>query len=178
MMVASLEFDLSDDELRVVARFAVESAQEVLSIFEGIRPDDDRPRAALEAAWLFANGAPRTNLQRLAAIGAHRAAKEAGNEAALYAARSAGDSAAAAYLHPLFKATQVGHILRAAACAAYAAELVTSTDASTVEAALQRAQQRATPTLIAVLHRYPPAPTGSSRVGQLMKSLDQHLRCP
>jgi hypothetical protein len=176
MTDAAPEVDLSDDELRVVARFAVRSAQEALSIFEGTRPDDDRPRAALGAAWLFANGGPRTNLQRVAAIGAHRAARDAGDEAALYAARAAGDAAAAAYLHPIVEATQVGHILRATACAAHAAELMTGADMSTAEAALQRAHRRATPTLLAVLRRYPPAPEGSNRVGQLMKSLDSRLR--
>ena len=53
---------------------------------------------------------------------AHRAAKTATGEAAQQAALAAGAAAAAAYLHPLAKSTQVGHILRAAACAARAAE--------------------------------------------------------
>lgn len=175
MMSNSSDFHLTNDQLRAVTRFAVESAQEVLTIFESIHRDDDRPRTAIEAAWLFAHGAPRTNLQRVTAIGAHRAAKEADEEAALYAARAAGDAAAAAYLHPIFKATQVGHILRATACAARSAELRAGT-ASAAENTLLRAQQRATPQLLYVLRHYPPAPTGQHRVTQLITSLDQRLR--
>ena len=61
------DFELTMDELRVVARYAVDSAEEVLSIFEQVHPDDRRPRAAVEAAWIFAGGANRTMLQRTAA---------------------------------------------------------------------------------------------------------------
>lgn len=45
------DFELTLDELRVVARYAVESAQEVLAIFEAAHPEDTRPRTAVEAAW-------------------------------------------------------------------------------------------------------------------------------
>ena len=78
------DFDLTTDELRVVARFAVQSAEEVLPLFEHADPKDHRPRAAVEAAWIFANGAARTKLQRLTALEAHRAAKEIADEAAQY----------------------------------------------------------------------------------------------
>lgn len=162
------------DELRAVARYAVESAQEVLAIFQDAHPEDARPRAAVEAAWTFANGAPRTKLQRLASMDAHRAAKAA----ASHAARAAGDAASAAYLHPLAKATQVGHILRATASAARAAELRAEDDPAVGEAVIQQARQRATPVLIDVLGRYPLAPMGKSRVAYLMKALDNSLRAP
>lgn len=46
--------ELSSRDLRVVARYAAESAQEVLSIFEERHPGDRRPRVAIEAAWTFA----------------------------------------------------------------------------------------------------------------------------
>ena len=93
-------------ELRVVARFAAESAQEALPLFEEVTADDPRPRAAIEAAWVFARGTRRTTLQGVAATAAHRAAKDAVDEAAQQAAHAAGDAAAAAYLHPLARATQ------------------------------------------------------------------------
>lgn len=173
---ASGDFALTIDELRVVARFAVESAQEVLAIFEDDTPGDARPRAAIAAAWTFVNGAPRTMLQRTAALDAHRAAKEAAGEAARHAARAAGDAASAAYLHPLAKATQVGHILRAAAGAARAAELRAGDDAAVGDGAIERARDRATPALVNVLIRYPPAPAGTSRVAHLMTTLDCALR--
>jgi hypothetical protein len=94
-----------------------------LPLFEKSHADDRRPHAAVEAAWTFVDGANRTKLQRIAALDAHRGAKDATTEAAKHAADAAGDAAAAAYRHPLAKATQVGHILSAAAHAARAAEL-------------------------------------------------------
>ncbi|QWF84481.1 putative immunity protein [Amycolatopsis sp. CA-230715] len=54
--------ELNMEELRVVARYSVESAEEVLPLFEQGHPEDRRPRAAVEAAWVFANGASRTQL--------------------------------------------------------------------------------------------------------------------
>lgn len=170
------DFPLSLDELRVVARYAVESAEPVLGLFESVHPDDRRPRAAVEAAWAFVRGAPRTRLQRDAASDAHRAASSADGDVATYAARAAGDAAAAAYLHPLRDGSQVGHILRAAACAARAAELAAGDDHDVGEAQLEQARQRATPVLIDVLRRYPPVPTGRSRLAQLMTTLDALLR--
>ncbi|QUH02198.1 exonuclease SbcC [Saccharopolyspora erythraea] len=178
MPVGPGDFELTMDELRAVARYAVESAQEVLAIFEDAHPEDPRPRAAVEAAWTFANGAPRTKLQRVASLDAHRAAKAAADEAAGHAARAAGDAASAAYLHPLAKATQVGHILRATAGAARAAELRAGGDPVVGDELIRQARQRATPVLIDVLGRYPLAPTGKSRVAHLMKALDSALRAP
>lgn len=176
MPIGPGDFGLTMDELRVVARYAVESAQEVLAIFEDAHPEDTRPRLAVEAAWTFANGAPRTKLQRVASLDAHRAAKSAADDAAGHAARAAGDAASAAYLHPLAKATQVGHILRASASSARAAELRAGDDPAVGDALIQQARQRATPVLIDVLGRYPFAPNGKSRVAQLMKALDSSLR--
>ena len=89
---------------------------------------------------------------------------------------AADDAAAAAYLHPLAKATQVGHILRAAANAARAAELKAGDDTYVGEASLENARRRATPALVDVLCRYPEAPTANGRVAQLMKMLDNSLR--
>ena len=170
------DFELTMDELRVVARFAVESAQEVLPLFEEVVPDDPRPRAAIEAAWTFAYGAARTKLQRVTALDAHRAAKDVASEAAQHAARAAGDAAAAAYLHPLAQATQVGHILRAVASAARAAELSEDSGPEVGDALIEQARRRATPVLIDVLSRYPLAPVGKSRVAHLMTTLDASLR--
>ncbi|BDM69844.1 hypothetical protein HEK616_33310 [Streptomyces nigrescens] len=172
------DFELTMDELRVVARYAAEAAQEVLAVFEDVSPSDPRPRAALDAAWEFVNGARRTNVQRVTSLDAHRAAKEASTEASRLAARAAGDAAAAAYLHPIAKAHQVGHILRAAANAARVAEINAGGDPEVGIKVIERARQRATPVLIDVLHRYPLAPSSKNRVGQLMTTLDAALRGP
>jgi hypothetical protein len=168
------DFDLTIDELRIVARFVAETADELLPVFEDANPDDPRPRAAVAAAWRFVGGAPRTRLQRVASMDAHRSAKEASTEASRLAAQAAGDAASAAYLHPIAQAHQVGHILRAAANAARISEVNADGAAETI----QRARQRATPELIDVLLRYTPAPTGKSRVAQLMTTLDAALRAP
>ena len=172
------DFELTLDELRAVARYAAESARDVLPLFEAANPEDSRPRAAIEAAMTFADGAARTNLQRVTALDAHRAAKDANADAAGYAASAAGDAAAAAYLHPLAKATQVGHILRAAANAAHAAELSAANYPHSASALIEAARSRATPTVIDVLRRYPRAPTGTTRVAHLMTALDDSLRAP
>jgi hypothetical protein len=153
-----------------------ESAQEVLPVFEDANPSDPRPRAAVDAAWEFAKGARRTKLQRVTSLDAHRAAKEAATETACLAARAAGDAAAAAYLHPIARATQVGHILRAAAAAARVAELNAGDDPDVGIKLIEQARQRATPVLVDVLGRYPLALAGKSRVAQLMTILDASLR--
>ncbi|MFM9921246.1 putative immunity protein [Lacisediminihabitans sp. H27-G8] len=178
MHIHTRDFELTLDELRAVARHAAECSQEVLPLFESANPEDPRPRAAIEAAWTFANGGARTNLQRVTALQAHRAARDGTTEAARYAAGAAGDAAAAAYLHPLAKATQVGHILRAAANAAHAAELSAGNDPLVGRALIQQARNRATPTVIDVLGRYPLAPIGKTRVAHLMTALDGLLRAP
>ncbi len=168
--------ELSAQDLRAVARYAAECAQEALAIFEERHPGDRRPREAVEAAWAFAEGAERTKLQRTSALAAHGAAQEATSEAAREAARAAGHAAAAAYLHPLAKSTQVKHILGAAAHAARAAELAAGGDPSIGAPHIEQARQRATPGLVAVLRRYPAAPSGGNRVAQLMSALDSSLR--
>jgi hypothetical protein len=170
------DFDLTTDELRVVARYVVRHAEDVLPVFERAVPDDPRPRAAIDAAWAFITGADRTTLQRVTSLDAHRAARSAPSEAARLAARSAGDAASAAYLHPIAQAGQVGHILRAAASAAHIGEMEAGGDPAIADALLERSRQRATPVLVDVLRRYPPPTSDGSRVARLMCTLDRLVR--
>ncbi|GGN09961.1 hypothetical protein GCM10009721_42430 [Terrabacter tumescens] len=178
MQTRSRDFPLTTDELRAVVAYAVACAEPALVIFQRAHPDDPRPAAALDAARAFAGGAPRSRLQRTAATDAHRAAKEASTEPARHAATAAGDAAAAAYLHPLSKATQVRHILGAATHAARAAELVRGDDPVVAEYVVTAAAKRATPVVLDVLSRYPRAPNGRSRTAALMTRLDNLLRDP
>ena len=166
------------DELRAIAGYAVACAEPALVIFSKEHPDDPRPAAALQAARVFAEGAPRSRLQREAATDAHRAARDAGTDAASHAANAAGDAAAAAYLHPLARATQVRHILGAAAHAARAAELARGDDPVVAEYVITAAAKRVTPEVLDVLKRYPRAPKGRTRVAVLMQRLDGMLRDP
>ncbi|MGW8379103.1 putative immunity protein [Streptomyces sp. ODS28] len=172
--------ELSMSELREVAGYAVACALPALALFERERPEDPRPRAALDAARAFAEGGPRTKALRDRAWAAQRAAQEArdaGRAAAGEAARAALAAAGAGYLHPLPKATQVKHILGAAAHAARALELDTGEEAG--EAAdkhLARARSLADPVVVEVLRRYPPAPAGGGPAGALIRALDTALR--
>ncbi|WP_147796719.1 putative immunity protein [Cellulomonas sp. Y8] len=167
------QVDLTTDDLRAVVRFAVDCARDLLPEFESVAPDDPRPRDAIAAARAFADGAARSNLQRAAAFAAHRAARSVAVEPARLAALACGDAAAAAYLHPIAEATQVGHILRAAACAARVVEMRTG---ATGDEAVGRLAERAAPPVPEVLGRYPAAPGGSTRVAALMSALDSAIR--
>lgn len=170
--MGSGDLELTDDELRAVVRFAAACAERVLPVFEAVAPHDSRPRAAVDAARVFASGGARSQLQRTTAFAAHRAAKEVETETAQLAALACGDAAGAAYLHPIARATQVGHILGSAACAARVAELTSGVDAS----ALDDLVALATDPVPDVLRRYPPAPAGRSRLAQLMQALDTAIR--
>lgn len=172
------DFELTTDELRAVAGYAADCAEPALVVWDRAHPDDDRPRAALAAAREFAQGAPRSNLQRRNATDAHRAGREASTEAAKHAATAAGDAAAAAYLHPLANATQLRHLLGAAVHAARAAELYRGDDPVVAEYVLDAAARRAGPVVLDVLSRYPRAPEGSSRIAAHLRRLDVLLRDP
>lgn len=168
--------ELSLEELREVTQYAAESAQTVLEIFARASPDDARPRDALDAAWSFARGEKRGKRLRDTAWAALRAAQDASNPAASEAARASMAAAGAAYLHPLADAAQVKHILGAAAHAARAAELEAGDDRGVGAAHLAHAVRRAKPAVLEVLRRYPDAPSGGGRVGELLRELDRTLR--
>lgn len=171
--------ELSMSELREVAGYAVTCARPALVIFERERPDDPRPRAAIDAAQAFADGAKRTKEIRDGAWAAMRAAQEtrdAGQAAASDAAHAAVGAAGAAFLHPLAKATQVKHILGSAAHAARAFELEAGDDPAVGADHIARARALASPVVLEVLKRYPGAPTGGGRVGELIRQLDKLLR--
>jgi hypothetical protein len=175
----STTIELSRSELREVTGFAVACARPALAIFERERPDDRRPRAALDAAQAFADGAERTRALRDSAWAAQRAAveaRDAGQVAGSEAARAALGAAGAAFLHPLAKATQVKHILGSAAHAARAFELSAGDDPAVGADHIAQARILAAPVLVAVLRRYPVAPQGGGRVGELIRQLDASLR--
>jgi len=169
---------LSEHDLRAVTGFAAESAQDVLEIFERAHPGDTRPRDAIDAARAFAEGGRRGKALRDTAWAALKAAREAGTGAAVDAARAAMAAAGAAYLHPLADAHQVKHVLGSAAHAARAAELAAGDDPAVGAAGIERAARRAPGAVVDVLRRYPSAPPGGGRVGELIRQLDRALREP
>ena len=171
--------EVSAAELREVAGFAVACARPALGIVERERPDDHRPRAAVEAAQKFADGGQRTKVLRDCAWAAQRSAQEArdaGRAAASEAARAALAAAGAAFLHPLAKATQVRHILGSAGHAARALELDAGDDPAVGAGYIAQSRILARPIVTDVRRRYPAAPTGGGRVGELIRQLDASLR--
>ena len=65
-----MTIELSRSELRAVAGYAVACARPALAIFECERPDDRRPRAAIDAAQAFAD-APSGPRRCVTALGRH-----------------------------------------------------------------------------------------------------------
>ncbi|MFY0405909.1 putative immunity protein [Solicola sp. PLA-1-18] len=173
-MCDGIELDL--DEIREVAAFATVCAREVLGLFEADRPDDARPRAAVDAASAFAMGGARTIPLRQAATAANRAARETTTPAAREAALSAGHAAASAYLHPLARAHQVRHVLGSAVHAARAVELAAGDDPAVGLGHLDELAPNASPVVVDVLRRYPVAPAGAGRVAELLRHIDAALR--
>lgn len=171
----NLTIELTMAELREITGYAVACAEPALAIFERDCTDDPCARAVLDEARRFAAGGNRTKALRVTALAAHRAARtaqEREREAAVDAARAAGHAGAAAYLHPLAKATQVLHILGSAAHAARAFELDAGDDRTVGADYIENARGLASPIVVSVLTRYPNAPSGGSRVAELLRRLD------
>ena len=103
-------------------------------------------------------------------------ARDAGQAAVSDAARAAGHAVGAAFLHPLAKATQVKHILGSAAHAARAFELAAGDDPAVGADHIAQSRILARPAVVDVLRRYPSAPSGGRRVGELIQILDASLR--
>lgn len=173
-MTDTIVLDIED--LRAVAAYAAENAASVLAIFEAAHPSDTRARDAIAVARTFAEGGRRGKALRDAAWAALKAADQGDDAAADHAALAAMGACGAAYLHPLAHATQVRHILGAAAHAVHAAELAAGETPDAAADHLERAARLANPRVIDVLRRYPPAPPGGGRVGELLRALDRRLR--
>lgn len=75
---------------------AADDAEAVLPLFEAARPDDRRPRLAIEAIRAWAEGKRELGMAevRKLSLDAHAAAREAGTDAATFAARAAGHAVA------------------------------------------------------------------------------------
>lgn len=175
-MTAEIDLDLQD--LREVAAYAADSAEQVIAIFERTCALDTRPREAIAAARIFACGGRRVKTLRDVAWAAHRAGQETDDRAASEAARAAMCAPAAAFLHPLARSTQVRHILGAAAHAARATELAAGDDPVVGYDFIERMACGTNPNVIEILCRYPEPPRGGGRTGELLRMLDRKLRGP
>lgn len=89
---------VTNEEHKKLALQAAHYAEMVLTLFTQERPDDSRPKAAIEAARNWAAGELSVADARKAAFAAHAAARECSIPAAIAAARSAGHAAATAHV--------------------------------------------------------------------------------
>jgi len=111
---------LKNKDKKALAVWAGDCAEHVLPLFERTHPLDDRPRKAIEAARAFARGEIRVGAARQAALAAHAAARECGDDEPRAAERAAGHAAATAHsarhaLGPIMYATKATGLAAAAA---------------------------------------------------------------
>jgi hypothetical protein len=107
---------LSDDDHHRLAVWAADCAEHVLELFEKERPDDDRPRRAIELARAWTRGEITMTASRTAAGHAMGAARNL-RGAPRFAAYAAGQAAAVAHVaaHELGAAAYAIKAVRAAA---------------------------------------------------------------
>ena len=107
---------LQDADHYLLARWAADCAAHVLHLFEEVRPDDDRPRRAIELARAWARGEVTMTQARTSAGFANAAARDLAG-AARHAAYAAGQAAAVAHVaaHELGAAAYAIKAVRAAA---------------------------------------------------------------
>ena len=107
---------LQDSDHRLLALWAADCAEHVLSLFEAVRPADARPRQAIELARAWVRGEIAMSQARTAAGHAQAAARDLSG-AARHAAYAAGQAAAVAHVaaHELGAAAYAIKAVRAAA---------------------------------------------------------------
>src|SRR5579885_1316050 len=107
---------LSDPHHHLLALWAATCAEHVLHLFEDVRPEDARPRQAIEQARAWARGETKMSEARAAGGHAMGAARDL-KGAARYAAYAAGQAAVVAHVaaHELGAAAYAIKAARAAA---------------------------------------------------------------
>jgi hypothetical protein len=107
---------LCDGDHRLLALWAAECAEHVLGLFEAARPDDPRPRKAIEAARAWARGDLALGLAKAAAGAANTAARPLAG-APRFAAYAAAQAAVVGHMaaHELGAAAYAIKAVRAAA---------------------------------------------------------------
>ena len=110
-----------EQDQRILALWAADCAEHVLPFFEASRPEDDRPRKAIEAGRAWAQGEMACGKARAAAVAAHAAARAADEGPARAAARAAGHAAGTAHMAGHAR-TAADYAVKAAAGTASATE--------------------------------------------------------
>lgn len=107
---------LSDADHHLLALWAADCAEHVLPLFAAVRPDDDRPRQAIELARSWTRGEVKMTVARTAAGHANAAARDLSG-AARFAAYAAAQAAAVAHV-PAHELGAAAYAIRAAQAAA------------------------------------------------------------
>ena len=124
---------LTDSDHQLLALWAAACAQHVLHLFESARPDDPRPRRAIEQARAWARGEVRMTEARAAGGHAMGAARDL-QGAARHAAYAAGQAGAVAHV--------AAHELGASAYAIKAARAAATEDEAQAAGRLECRWQR------------------------------------
>jgi immunity protein 5 of polymorphic toxin system len=82
---------------RLLAKWAADCAEHLLWIFAG-QSSDDRPQRAIETGRAWARGEVPVGRAQKAAVGAHAAARQMKDKAAIAVARAAGHAVATAHM--------------------------------------------------------------------------------
>lgn len=126
---------LGDPDHHLLALWAAACAEHVLHLFESVRPEDERPRRAIELARAWARGEIAMSESRTAAGKANAAARDLSG-APRYAAYAAAQAAAVAHV----AAHELGAAAYAIKAAAAAASEGAGEEARRLECRWQRAQ--------------------------------------
>ncbi|HEX5368543.1 MAG TPA: hypothetical protein VFY10_03930 [Dehalococcoidia bacterium] len=126
---------LTDAHHRLLALWAASCAEHVLYLFESTRPEDPRPRQAIEQARAWVRGEVKMSQARAAAGHANAAARDL-RGAARHAAYAAGQAAAVAHV----AAHELGAAAYAIKAARAAAPQTEGESARRLECRWQRAQ--------------------------------------
>lgn len=159
---------LEEGDRRILAAWAAGCAQRVLPLYEARAPGDPRPRAALDGLRAFARGELRVGPMRTLATAAHAAARAARHPAAVAAARACGHAAATAHMASHARGVP------AYASVAVAGAARESGDAASSE--VDAAIGLATPEVLAILRRLPPAGPPAGALGRAIAELDSRIR--
>lgn len=92
------DLELPEHDRRALVEWTVACAERLLPLFLAARPDDTRPRDALDAALAFVDGQLSIDEVRETAFACHAAAREVDDPAASAAARVCGQAAAVAHM--------------------------------------------------------------------------------
>ena len=168
-------FDIEIFELQNATKWALESAEKSLNIFEKLVPFDDRPRKAIEGAIEFYKSGNRTNHLRKISLNAYRCSKETKYQAASYAANAASLAASLAFTHPYKDIRQAEHILGPVVYTALTIE-IEDVDQSKGDEEIERAITTANNEIAILLLKYPEHRFDKYRLKELFYKLDYGIR--